>query len=34
MTNRDLKFETDYSKKIKECMTSERLSYSQGRRDT
>ena len=25
MTNRDLKFETDYSKKIKECMTSEGL---------
>ena len=25
LTNRDLKFETDYSKKIKECMTSEGL---------
>ena len=25
ITNRDLKFETDYSKKIKECMTSEGL---------
>ena len=25
ITNRDLKFETDYSKKIKECMTSENL---------
>jgi len=25
LTNRDLKFETDYSKKIKECMTSESL---------
>lgn len=25
ITNRDLKFEEDYSKKIKECMTSERL---------
>ena len=25
ITNRDLKFETDYSKKIKECMTSEHL---------
>ena len=23
ITNRDLKFETDFSKKIKECMTSE-----------
>ena len=25
ITNRDLKFETDYSRKIKECMTSENL---------
>ncbi len=25
ITNRDLKFETDYTKKIKECMTSEKL---------
>ena len=25
ITNRDLKFETDFSKKIKECMTSEGL---------
>ena len=25
ITNRDLKFEEDYSKKIKECMTSEHL---------
>ena len=25
LTNRDLKFETDYSKKIRECMTSENL---------
>ena len=25
ITNRDLKFETDYSKKIRECMTSENL---------
>ncbi len=25
ITNRDLKFETDFSRKIKECMTSEGL---------
>ena len=25
ITNRDLKFETDFTKKIKECMTSENL---------
>ena len=29
ITNRDLKFETDYSKKIKECMTSEELITAQ-----
>ncbi len=29
ITNRDLKFETDYSKKIKECMTSEGLITAQ-----
>ena len=31
ITNRDLKFETDFSKKIKECMTSEGLDHSQRR---
>ena len=30
ITNRDLKFETDFSKKIKECMTSEGLDHSAG----
>jgi IMP dehydrogenase len=29
ITNRDLKFETDFSRKIKECMTSERLITAQ-----
>lgn len=29
ITNRDLKFETDYSKKIKECMTSDGLITAQ-----
>ena len=31
ITNRDLKFETDFSKKIKESMTSENLVTAQGR---